>query len=172
MPNDKNRKFFLRSRKSKHTSSFSVLSFSARSFQTLGIFLQFRRTFSKFHRTFSKFQGKKSEKYPTKLCKQHVVSSQTSTSFEKTPHNPAKTSENHDFQSRWESHNSQQLSLSSKHRVKWRGTKRKLLLKTNLFFRSLFIPNRTLDTEQVSLDCWTDVLSLPFGVAVYGENEK
>ena len=97
MPNDKNRKFFLRSRKSKHTSSFSVLSFSARSFQTLGIFLQFRRTFSKFHRTFSKFQGKeqkfqgkKSEKCPTKLHKQHVtfskrhvISSKTSTSFEK-----------------------------------------------------------------------------------------
>ena len=172
MPNGQNRKFFLRSRKSKHTSSFSVLSFSARSFQTLGIFLQ-------FHRTFSKFQGKKSEKSPTKLHKQHVtfskrhvVSSKTSTSFEKTTHNPIKISENCDFPNRWESHNAQQLSLSSKHRVKWRGTKRKLLLKTNLFFRSLFIPNRTLDTEQVSLDCWTDVLSLPFGVAVYGENEK
>ena len=138
IPNDKNRKFFLRSRKSKHTSSFSVLSFSARSFQTLGIFLQFRRTFSKFHRTFSKFPGKESEKCPTKLHKQHVtfskrhvVSSKTSTSFEKTTHNPAKTSENYDFQSRWESHNSQQLFLSSKYRVKWRGTKRKLLLKNN-----------------------------------------
>ena len=141
MPNGKNRKFFLRSRKSKHTSSFSVLSFSARSFQTLGIFLQFRRTFSKFHRTFSKFQGKKSEKCPTKLHKQHVtfskrhvVSSKTSTSFGKMPHNSVKTSEKCDFQNRWESHNSQQLSLSSKYRVKWRGTKRKLLLKTNSFF--------------------------------------
>ena len=140
MPNGENRKIFLHSRKSIHTFPFSVLTFSARSFQTLGIFRQFRRTFSKFRRTFSKFrrtfskfQGKKSEKYPTKLCKQHVVSSQTSTSFEKTPHNPAKTSENHDFQSRWESHNSQQLSLSSKYHVKWRGTKRKLSLKTNSF---------------------------------------
>ena len=46
MPNGKNRKFFLRSRKPKHTSPFSVLSFSAPSFQTLGIFLQFHRTFS------------------------------------------------------------------------------------------------------------------------------
>ena len=134
MPNDKNRKFFLRSRKSKHTSSFSVLSFSARSFQTLGIFLQFRRTFSKF-------QGKESEKCPTKLHKQHVtfskrhvISSKTSTSFEKTTHNPVKNSENCDFQGCWESHNSQQLFLSSKSRVKWRSTKRKLLLKTNSFF--------------------------------------
>lgn len=100
IPNGENRKIFLHSRKSTHTFPFSILTFSARSFQTLGIFRQFRRTFSKFRRTFSKFQGKKSEKYPTKLCKQHVVSSQTSTSFEKTPHNPAKTSENHDFQSR------------------------------------------------------------------------
>ena len=145
MPNEKNRKFFLRSRKSKHTSPFSVLSFSAGLFQTLGIFLQFHRIFSKFRRTFSKFQGKEtkfqgkeSEKCPTKLHKQHVtfskrhvVSSKTSTSFEKTTHNPAKTSENYDFQSRWESHNSQQLFLSSKYRVKWRGTKRKLILKTN-----------------------------------------
>ncbi len=145
MQNGENCKFFLRSRKSKHTSSFSVLSFSARSFQTLGIFLQFRRRFSKF-------QGKKSEKCPTKLHKQHVtfskrhvVSSKTSTSFEKTTHKPVKTSENCDFQSRWESHNSQQLSLSSKYRVKWRGTKRKLLLKTNSFSASLFIPNRALD---------------------------
>ena len=100
MPNGKNRKYFLHSRKSKHTSPFSVLSFSAGLFQTLGIFLQ-------FHRTFSKFQGKESEKCPTKLHKQHVtfskrhvVSSKTSTSFEKTTHNPAKTSENYDFQSR------------------------------------------------------------------------
>ena len=107
MPNGKNRKFFLRSRKSKHTSPFSVLSFSARSFQTLGIFLQFRPTISRFRRMFAKFQGKKSEKCPTKLHKQHVtfskrhvVSSKTSTSFEKTTHNPAKTSENYDFQSR------------------------------------------------------------------------
>ena len=129
MPNGKNRKFFLRSRKSKHTFPFSVLSFSARSFQTLGIFLQ-------FHRTFSKFQGKKSEKCPTKLHKQHVtfskrhvVSSKTSTSFEKTTHNPAKTSENYDFQSRWESRISQQLFLSSKSRVKWKGVIWKVLLK-------------------------------------------
>ena len=91
MQNGENCKLFLRSRKSKHASPFSVLSFSAHSFQTLGIFLQ-------FHRTFSKFQGKKSEKCPTKLHKQHVtfskrhvVSSKTSTSFEKkTTHKPVK----------------------------------------------------------------------------------
>ena len=140
MPNGENHKIFLRPRKSIHTFPVSVLSFSVRSFQTLGIFRLFRPTISKFRRTFSKFQGKKSEKCPTKLhkqhvtfSKQHVVSSQTSASFEKTPHNPAKTSENHDFQSRWESHNSQQLFLCSKYRVKWRGTKRKLSLKTNSF---------------------------------------
>ena len=130
MQNGKNRKFFLHSRKSKHTSPFSVLSFSAHWFQTLSIFLPFRRTFSKFHRTFSKFQGKESEKCPTKLHKQHVtfskrhvVSSQTSASFEKTSHNRAKTTEICDFQSRWESRISQQLFLSSDFRVKWRARK-------------------------------------------------
>lgn len=75
MPNGENRKIFLHSRKSKHTFPVSVLSFSARSVQTLGIFRQFRPTIPRFRRTFSKFQGKKSEKYPTKLRKQHVVSS-------------------------------------------------------------------------------------------------
>ena len=73
MPNGKNRKIFLHSRKSKHTFPVSVLSFSAHPFQTLGIFRQFRPTISKFRRMFSKFQGKKSEKCPTKLHKQHVT---------------------------------------------------------------------------------------------------
>ena len=163
MPNGENRKIFLHSRKSIHTFPFSVLTFSARSFQTLGIFRQFRRTFSKFRRTFSKFrrtfskfQGKKSEKCPTKLQKQHVtfskrhvVSSKTSTSFEKTPHKLVKTSENWDFQNRWESHNSQQLSLSSKYRVKWRDTKRKLLLKTNSFFRFSLYPQSDIKPQSV-----------------------
>ena len=172
MPNGKNRKFFLRSRKHKHTSPFSVLSFSVRSFQTLGIFLQ-------FHRTFSKFQGKKLKKCPTKMHKQHVtfskrhvVSSKTSTRFEKTTHNPAKTFENCNFQSRWESHNSQQLFLSSKCRVKWRGTKRKLLLKTNSFSASLFIPNRALVLKRISSDCWAVCFSFAFGVAGYVENKR
>ena len=105
MPNDKNRKFFLRSRKSKHTSSFSVLSFSARSFQTLGLFLQFRRTFSKFHRTFSKFQGKKNkfrgkffEKCPLKSHEQRVVSSQTTGCFARMRGFLTKRSETCDFQ--------------------------------------------------------------------------
>ena len=179
MPNSKNRKFFLRSRNPKHTSPFSVLSFSVRSFQTLGIFLQFHRTFSKFHRTFSKFQGKKLEKRPTKMHKQHVtfskrhiVSSKTSTSFEKTTHNPAKTFENCNFQSRWKSHNSQQLFLSSKYRVKWRGTKRKLLLKTNSLSASLFIPNRALVLKRISSDCWAVCFSFAFGVAGYVENKR
>ena len=67
IPNGENRKIFLRSRKSKHTFPFPVLSFSAHPFQTLGIFRQFRPTISRFRRMFSKFQGKKSEKCPTKL---------------------------------------------------------------------------------------------------------
>ena len=52
------------------------------------------------------------------------------------------------------------------------GYETQTFTKNKFVFRSLFIPNRTLDTEQVSLDCWTDVLSLAFGVAVYRENEK
>ena len=105
MPNGKNRKFFLRSRKSKHTSSFSVLSFSARLFQTLGIFLQFHQTFSKFRRTFSKsrgkknkFRGKKSEKYPLKSRERRVVLSQPTACFAVTTEFLAKTPENCDFQ--------------------------------------------------------------------------
>ena len=136
MQNGENCKLFLRSRKSKHASPFSVLSFSAHSFQTLGIFLQFHRTFSKFQGKEQKSQGKKSEKCPTKLHKQHVtfskrhvVSSKTSTSSEKTTLNPIKTAENCDFQTRWESHISQQLFLSSKSRVKWKGVIWKVLLK-------------------------------------------
>ena len=58
MPNAENRKIFLHSRKSKQTFPFSILSFSTRSFQTLGIFRQFRPTISKFRRRFSKFRGK------------------------------------------------------------------------------------------------------------------
>ena len=100
MPNDKNRKFFLRSRKSKHTSSFSVLSFSARSFQTLGFFLQFRRTFSKFQGKKNKFRGKKSEKCPLKSHEQRVVLSQTTGCFANTIEFLTKTSETCDFQAR------------------------------------------------------------------------
>lgn len=48
MPNGENRKIFLHSRKSKQTFPFSVLTFSAHPFQTLGIFRKFRRRFSKF----------------------------------------------------------------------------------------------------------------------------
>lgn len=52
------------------------------------------------------------------------------------------------------------------------GYETQTFTKNKFVFRSLFTPNRTLDTEQVSLDCWVDVLSLAFGVAIYGENEK
>ena len=107
MPNGKNRKFFLRYRKSKHTSSFSVLSFSVRLFQTLGLFLQFHQAFSKFRRTFSKFQGKKnkfrrkkSEKCPLKLREQRVVLSQPTDCFAKTREFLKKTSKTCGFQTR------------------------------------------------------------------------
>ena len=107
MPNGKNRKFFLRSRKSKHTSFFSVLSFSAWLFQTLGFFLQFHQIFSKFRRTFSKFQGKKnkfrgkkSEKYPLKSHERRVVLSKPTGCFANTMESLAKMSENCDFQTR------------------------------------------------------------------------
>ena len=36
----------------------------------------------------------------------------------------------------------------------------------------MFNPNRSLDPEQTSLDCWADGLPLVFGVAGYGENER
>ena len=93
-----------------------------------------RKKWNKQHVTFSKW---------------HVVSSKTSTSFEKTPPKPVKISENCDFPNRWESHNSQQLSLSSKYRVKWRGTKRKLLLKTNSFFRFSLYPQSDIKPQSV-----------------------
>ena len=90
----------------------------------------FRPTFAKFQGKKTKSQGKKFEKLPTKsrkravtFSKRHVVSSQTSASFEKASHNRAKTTEICDFQSRWESRISQQLFLSSDFRVKWRGRK-------------------------------------------------
>ena len=41
---------------------------------------------------------------------------------------PYKSSETCDFQTRWESHNSQQLFLSSKSRVKWKGFYCEILL--------------------------------------------
>ena len=38
--------------------------------------------------------------------------------------------------------------------------------------RSVFNPNRSLDLEQTSVDCWADGLRFVFGAANYVENEK
>lgn len=38
--------------------------------------------------------------------------------------------------------------------------------------RSVFNPNRSLDLEQTSFDCWADGLRFVFGAANYVENEK
>ena len=53
--------------------------------------------------------------------KLHVVSSQTSSDFQKTCKRSEKGSRNLDFQTLWESHNSQQLFLNSNLGVKWKG---------------------------------------------------
>lgn len=37
---------------------------------------------------------------------------------------------------------------------------------------SVFNPNRSLDLEQTSFDCWADGLRFVFGAANYVENEK
>ena len=126
----KNDDIFLHSRKMNACFSLSPSPLSWTKNGEMGKTHRFSPTKCLFRRMFSKFQGKKSEKCPTKLHKQHVtfskrhvVSSQTSASFEKTSHNRAKTTEICDFQSRWESRISQQLFLSSDFRVKWRGRK-------------------------------------------------
>ena len=66
-----------------------------------------------------------------------------------------------DFQTLWESHNSQQLFLSSKSRVKWRGMIRKVFLmracRAGEIEFLLFITNRSLVPEQILFDCWADV---------------
>ena len=84
MPNGKNRKFFLRSRKPKHTSPFSVLSFSAPSFQTLGNFIgHFRNFIGRFQN--SKGRNKKSKGRNRKNVRQNCTNNtslfQNDTSF-------------------------------------------------------------------------------------------
>ena len=126
----KNDDIFLHSRKMNACFSLSPSPLSWTKNGEKGKTHQFSPTKVLFRPTFAKFQGKKFEKLPTKsrkravtFSKRHVVSSQTSASFEKTSHNRAKTTEICDFQSRWESRISQQFFLSSDFRVKWRGRK-------------------------------------------------
>ena len=91
--------------------------------------IKFRRTFSKFRGKKNKFRGKEFEKCPLKSHEHQVVLLQPTGCFAKTTEVLAKTSENCDFQTLWESLNSQQLFLSSKSRVKWKGVIWKVLLK-------------------------------------------
>ena len=58
MPNSKNRKFFLRSRKSKHTSSFSVLSFRLVHFKLWAFSSNFVGHFQNFIGRFQNSKGR------------------------------------------------------------------------------------------------------------------
>ena len=105
-----------------------LLQTTARLWRTNGLFVQFCRTFSKsrgkknkFRGKKNKFQGKKFGKYRTKSRRIPHFSSQKCVSEKNLPIFLEKHSIICDFQTRWESHNSQQLFLSSKSRVKWRG---------------------------------------------------
>ena len=112
-----------------------------------------------FRNFVGRFQNSKgrNRKNVRQNCTNNTSHFQNDTSFlqkqalvsKKTPHKLVKTSENCDFQNRWESHNSQQLSLSSKYRAKWRDTKRKLLLKTNSFFRYSLYPQSDIKPQSV-----------------------
>ena len=111
-----------------------------------------------FRNFVGRFQNSKgrNRKNVRQNCKNNTSHFQNDTSFlqkqalvSPPPHKPVKISENCDFQSHWESHNSQQLSLSSKYRVKWRDTKRKLLLKTNSFFRYSLYPQSDIKPQSV-----------------------
>ena len=125
---------------SRHSPTFSWFSPSfsriSRSFPRIcRTFSKFRRTFSKFRgkeKKFRgkkyKFRGKKSEKSPLKLREHQIVLSKPTGCFAKPTEFLTKTSETCDFQTLWESHNSQQLFRSSKSRVKWKGTICKVLL--------------------------------------------
>ena len=109
---------------SRHFQTFS--SFSSGLSQS---FPRFSPTEIKFRRTFSILRGKKSEKCPLKSHEQRVVLSQPTDCFAKTREFLAKLPETCDFQTRWESRISQQLFLSSKSRVKWKGVIWEVLLK-------------------------------------------
>ena len=98
-------------------------------------FPRFSPMFPQFCRTFSKFQGKKNilrgkekksrgkelGKYWTKSCRFPILSSQKFVSEKKKWICFGNCSVICDFQMRWESHNSQQLFLSSNLGVKWKG---------------------------------------------------
>ena len=118
---------------SRHSPTFSW--FSPNFLRISWIFPRICRTDIKFRRTFSKSRGKKNKlrgkenklrgkkfgKYRTKSRRIPIFSSQKCVSEKKRPIFPEKHSIICDFQTRWESHISHQLFLSSKSRVKWKG---------------------------------------------------
>ena len=112
-----------------------LLQTTARLWRTNGLFVQFCRTFSKSRGKKNKLRGKKLGQYRIKSRRIPNYSSQKCVSEKNRPIFPEKHSIICDFQARWESHNSQQLFLSSKSRVKWRG-------RICVFFLN---PNRSLD---------------------------
>ena len=130
-----------------------LLQTTARLWRTNGLFVQFCRTFSKSRGKKNKLRGKENKlrgkelgKYRIKSRRIPNYSSQKCVSEKNRPIFPEKHSIICDFQARWESHNSQQLFLSSKSRVKWRG-------RICVFFLN---PNRSLDcyiNDSCSLLC-------------------
>ena len=126
---------------------------TARLWRTNGLFVQFCRTFSKsrgkknkLRGTKNKLRGKEFREYRTKSRRFSIFSSQKCVSEKKKWVFLGNYSIICDFQTRWESHNSQQLFLSSKSRVKWKG-------RICVFFLN---PNRSLDcyiNDSCSLLC-------------------
>lgn len=80
IPNGENRKIFLHSRKSIHTFPFSVLTFSARSFQTLGFSSNFVGRFQNFVGDFQNSKGR-NRKNVRQNCTNNTSLFQNDTSF-------------------------------------------------------------------------------------------
>ena len=146
-PKSQNDQVFSPSRKKWRYYVEKIFSFPVLEFWKKGAFYSFLRLFHDFVRYFPNFVGRfqnfkgRNQKNVRQNYTNNTSLFLNDTSFlqkqapvsKKMTHNPVKTSENRDFQTLWESHISQQLFLSSKSRVKWKGVKRKLLLKINWF---------------------------------------
>lgn len=92
IPNGENRKIFLHSRKSTHTFPFSILTFSARSFQTLGFSSNFVGRFQNFVGDFQNSKGRNRKNIRQNcanntsfLHKQALVSKKHPTTQQKPP---------------------------------------------------------------------------------------
>ena len=120
-----------------------LLQTTARLWRTNGLFVQFCRTFSKSRGKKNKLRGKELGEYRTKSRRIPIFSSQKCVSEKKRPIFPEKHSIICDFQTRWESHNSQQLFLSSKSRVKWRAVNYIFFLKITWSFLCDFSKHET-----------------------------